>query len=239
MSTEENVKELLIKQREQFALTSIDGPAAQLSFKNFDCFLSSLGAVSKRYYQALGNSIIRLRRYECSLMAWAALIDEANEETRRILTTDYIEPLLHVAGDLPLTIKDQLVHATVSFVTLSLEGGSLADVQSIRQGTWNKRLVALANKYPALDELKTGIDVLWASDEGRESKNRHGNIHHDVERNLLGGTPFAKALSDGLEVEGIEPPLDLDTEIAFIDERRIAAEKACALFADFASTLYL
>lgn len=203
----------------------------------FDCPslggpFSNLRATSLRYKQALGNSLIRLRRYEKSLIAWDETLPTTDEETQETLIVDYVIPLLHTAEDLPLIVKDQIVHAVVSIELLS-QNDSYSKVQEIKQGQWVGEFHALVEKDDGLIDLNHAINSLWDEDAAKALRNRHGRRLHDVERQLLGPIPFSSTIQKGVDITGLEPALCLGEEIELIDAQRLNAETAYEHFSDY------
>lgn len=209
-----------------------DDPGPRLDCLSLGEPFSNLQAISSRYKQALANSLIRLRRYERSLIAWDETLPTTDEETRETLTVDYVIPLLHTAEDLPLIVKDQIVHAVVSIELLS-QNDSYSKVQEIRQGQWIGEFHALVEKDDGLIDLNCAINSLWNEDAAKALRDRHGRRHHDVDRQLLSSIPFSSTIQKGIDCTGLEPALCLGEEIELIKTQRLKAEAAYGQFSDY------
>lgn len=189
-----------------------------------------------RYAQAINNSIIQLRRYERSLIAWSKILPTLESPTLETIVVDYVIPTHHVAADLPQIIKNQIMHCAVS-VHAYLSGDG---IPTIKQGDLFKQFNRLVSSDSNLSQLNAALNRLWNSTEAEKLRDRHGNIHHGVERPLIGGIPYVDVDTNipGMTIAGIEPPLDLNEEISTIDAQRLAAEDAYRELAGYIEALF-
>lgn len=234
-----SIQDALILQRKIFEETNLgDKLGPELHRFHLGHPLSSLWNISSRYAQAIANSIVQLRRYERLLIAWNMIIPRLSDDVREMAFIDYIMPLYHTVVDLPLIIKDQIIHAAVSLKVLSMQD-SMVSVQEIKQGEWFNKLAELSMTDSSLRTLIDAINALWEPSEAKTLRDRHGNIHHDVERQFLSDIPFASTLGPGIDITGAEPKLDLAEEIEIINVQRCRAEKVYEQFIEFTKTIKL
>ena len=205
-------------------------------FPNFRKPLSSERVHCKRYEQTICSSIIRLCRYEKSLLVWNTVLSRLNEDAKTMIIVNYINPLYNLVADLPSVIKNQIIRAAVSLVLLN-RGSSVEIIQKTDQNDWIKRLDKISKENPHLEKSSIQIRKLRESTDARILQKRYGNNHHDTERSPIKSIPFAKYMDNGLEVIGFEPMLNLTEEINTVDRQRKEADKAFFLLVKYLKTI--
>lgn len=212
-----------------------DEPSPRLTLGKESLPFDASAFLLSRYAQAINNSIIQLRRYERSLIAWSKILPTLESPTLETIVVDYVIPTHHVAADLPQIIKNQIMHCAVS-VHAYLSGDG---IPKIKQGNLFKQFNRLVISDSNMSQLNAALNRLWNSTEAEKLRDRHGNIHHGVERPLIGGIPYVDVDTNipGMTIAGIEPPLDLNEEISTIDAQRLAAEDAYKELVDYTELL--
>ena len=112
-------------------------------------------------------------------------------------------------------------------------------IPKIKQGNLFKQFNRLVISDSNMSKLNAALNRLWNSTEAEKLRDRHGNIHHGVERPLIGGIPYVDVDTNipGMTIAGIEPPLDLNEEISTNDAQRLAAEDAYKELVDYTELL--
>lgn len=232
-----NVIAALKMHLEQLEMTFLgDEPGPRLILGKESLPFDASAFLLSRYAQAIDNSIIQLRRYERSLIAWSKILPTLESATLETIVVDYVIPTHHVAADLPQIIKNQIMHCAVS-VHAYLSGDG---IPTIKQGDLIKQFNRLIDSDSKLSQLNVALNQLWCSAEAEKLRERHGNIHHGVERQLIGGIPYVDVdpTVPEMTIAGIEPPLSLNEEISTIDAQRLAAEDAYRELAVYIEVLF-
>ena len=192
-----------------------------------------------RYNQAICESVMKMVRYEASLRAWSATLDKYPREQCEMLEVGFVMPVLHLACELPLMVKDEIVHgASILSYLASNEDHGLAALENVRQGEWQDFFSREVRSRPEGKDLSEKVDAIWKPDGAKRLRNRHGAVQHDVYPDLINTRLRAWEDRNGVTSFGIEEPIDLGEEIEVMSAQRIVAQEAYREFHRFASKLH-
>ncbi|MCH3943730.1 MAG: hypothetical protein LKE37_08810 [Atopobiaceae bacterium] len=223
----------------EYEATTIEEQHELLNRVDASLFSTTYEYEWSRYNQAICESVMKMVRYEASLRAWSATLAKYPREQCEMLKVDFVMPVLHLACELPLMVKDEIVHgaSTLSYLA-SNEDRDLAALENVKQGGWQDLFSREVRSRPEGKELSEKVDALWESDGAKRLRNRHGATQHDVYPDLINTRPLAWEDGNGVTFFGIEEPIDLGNEIEAMSAQRIVAQEAYREFHRFASKLH-
>lgn len=198
----------------------------------------SFSDIWSEYNAAIVNNLLGLRRHIVVLKAWDMVLKcfDENGESRADIFIDFVEPTLFRARDLPSAIREQC-HQCAGKMTYLLRSRD-ETLDEVRRPEHNS---SYWRNYHDKNHLECGeygafrdcLARLRAneSDEcssATQLSRSHGQRHHDI-ATIVGSERYVPmvwkddiGLFHGYTVDEV----NLDKEIAVIDEQRVFAQKA-------------
>ncbi|WP_143786226.1 hypothetical protein [Olsenella sp. An285] len=236
------------RKRDEIVLS--DPESKLFSPRSTPIFYSAFYDSYNRYILALNHEIKMLRRHIRSLRAWTEVeqshLDDLEGTVWGCILSDYVEPTVRSAIDLPKEIKDKIYQATwkLSIIAQSGAEGAMSIEEIAEKNTSKYKLFeAHGMKSPELDCLRECLDALHGKEHigANLLEKLHGEKHHDILSPIHMGYPYVRVKKDAssgmIVVHHAEDRLDWHSLIPTIDAQRVLAQKAYVAFHDYAEKL--
>lgn len=193
--------------------------------------------VFNSYNCSLFECVRLMVRYEKSLSAWQAIIDEVDDGViRDTLMMDYVHPTFTVLCDLPNVFKDRLARGCVKLASVSK--GDRSYLNEHRRNWFQEMEKVCLDTDIGCRMWEVVNGDLYKENDAKHFLDIHGAGMHDLLPTLVSGTGIVLSPVDGVILQAYSPSFDLGKELKIVDRHRRRIQTAYMLFGQYGNALY-